>query len=50
VARCKDKSPEWNWNEELISATLFLHLNGRKLSDIEWQRWLTTWTNIRKTY
>ncbi len=48
VARLKEKSPEWNWHEEMISATLFLHLDGRKLSDIEWKRWLTTWTNFAK--
>ena len=43
VARRKAKSPDWNWQDDLISATLFLHLDGRKLSSIEWQRWLQTW-------
>ena len=46
VARRKQKSPDWNWQDELISATLFLHLDGRKLSDIEWQRWLQTWSDF----
>ena len=48
VARRKANSPDWNWQDELISATLFLHLDGRKLSDIQWQRWLKTWTNFAK--
>jgi len=48
VARRKEKSPDWNWQDELVSATLFLHLDGRKLSDIEWQRWVKTWTNFAK--
>ena len=48
VARRKAKSPEWDWKEELISATLFLHLDGRKLSDIEWQRWLIAWPGFTK--
>ena len=46
VARRKANSPEWNWRDDLISATLFLHLDGRKLSAIEWQRWLETWTDF----
>lgn len=38
VARRKEKSSDWNWQEELVSATPFLYLDCRKLSDIEWQR------------
>lgn len=45
VARRKEKSADWNWQDELISTTLFLHLDGRKLSAIEWQRWLATWVD-----
>jgi AhpD family alkylhydroperoxidase len=48
VARRKEKLPDWNWQDALISATLFLHLDGRKLSDIEWQRWLKTWADFAK--
>ena len=48
VARRKEKSPDWSWQDELISATLFLHLDGRKLSKIEWQRWLKTWDDFAK--
>ena len=48
VARRKEESEEWNWKDELISATLFLHLDGRKLSDIEWQRWLETWVDFAR--
>ncbi len=48
VARRKEKSPDWGWQDELISATLFLHLDGRKLSAIEWQRWVETWTDFSK--
>jgi len=48
VARRKDKLPDWNWKDELISATLFLHLDGRKLSDLEWQRWMKTWDDFAK--
>jgi len=50
VARRKEKVPEWNWKDELISATLFLHLDGSKLSDIEWQRWLKTWADFSKRF
>lgn len=48
VARRKEKVTDWNWHDDLISATLFLHLDGRKLSDIEWQRWLKTWADFAK--
>jgi AhpD family alkylhydroperoxidase len=48
VARRKEKLPDWNWQDELIGATLFLHLDGRKLSDIEWQRWLKVWDDFAK--
>lgn len=48
VARRKEKSSDWNWQDELISATLLLHLDGRKLSDIEWQQWLKIWKDFSK--
>jgi len=48
VARRKEKSPDWQWQDELISATLFLHLDGRKLSELEWQQWLKTWADFAK--
>lgn len=48
VARRNEKAPEWHWQDELVSATLFLHLDGRKLSEIEWKRWLKTWTDFAK--
>jgi len=48
VARRKEKLPDWNWQDELVSATLFLHLDGRKLSSLEWQRWLKTWADFAK--
>ena len=48
VARRKEKSPDWSWQDEMVSATLFLHLDGRKLSDIEWQRWLEAWSDFAK--
>ncbi len=48
VARRNEKLPDWNWQDELIGATLFLHLDGRKLSDIEWQRWMSTWTDFAR--
>lgn len=48
VAARKEPSPDWEWQEELVSATLFLHLDGRKLSDIEWQQWLKTWGEYRR--
>ncbi len=46
LARRKEKSPNWSWLDDLVSATLFLHLDGRKLSDLEWQRWLKAWTDF----
>lgn len=48
VARRKDKSPDWNWKDEMVSATLFLHLDGRKLSGMEWQQWLKLWSDFEK--
>jgi len=48
VARRKEKSADWGWQDELISATLFLHLDGRKLSALEWQRWMQTWADFAK--
>jgi AhpD family alkylhydroperoxidase len=48
AARRKENSQDWNWRDELVSATLFLHLDGRKLSALEWQRWLQTWTEFAK--
>jgi AhpD family alkylhydroperoxidase len=48
VARRKENSPEWKWKDELVNATLFLHLDGRKLSDLEWQHWLRAWTAFAK--
>ena len=29
-------------------ATLFLHLDGSKLSEMEWKRWLKTWADFSK--
>jgi AhpD family alkylhydroperoxidase len=46
VARRKEKSVDWSWQDDLVSATLFLHLDGRKLSAVEWRRWLETWENF----
>ena len=46
--RLKVKSAEWKWKEELVKATLFLHLDGRKLSDLEWQHWLNAWAIFKK--
>ncbi len=43
LARRKEKSPEWNWKDDLISVTLFLHLDGKKLSEMEWERWVKAW-------
>ena len=31
-----------------MNATLFLHLDGQKLSRIEWQHWLQMWAAIAK--
>ena len=48
VARRKEKSADWKWKEELVNATLFLHLDGKKLSDLEWQHWLRAWSAFAK--
>jgi hypothetical protein len=42
-ARRKESAPEWNWKDDLVSATLFLHLDGKKLSETEWERWAKAW-------
>lgn len=49
VARRRASSPDWDWRDELISATLFLHLDGRKLSAVEWEHWVKTWPSIAST-
>ena len=43
LARKKENAPEWNWKDDLVSATLFLHLDGSKLSEMEWQLWVKAW-------
>ena len=43
LARKQENAPEWNWKDDLVSATLFLHLDGTKLSEMEWERWVKTW-------
>ena len=48
VVRRKEKSPDWKWKEQLVNATLFLHLDGQKLSDLEWQHWLRAWSEFAK--
>lgn len=48
VERRKTKSPAWKWKEELVNATLFLHLDGQKLSALEWQQWLKAWSVFTK--
>jgi AhpD family alkylhydroperoxidase len=48
LQRRKENVPDWHWQDELVSATLFLHLDGRKLSEIEWQRWVKTWSDFAK--
>ena len=42
-ARKKAQVADWDWKNDLVSATLFLHLDGSKLSDMEWARWVTAW-------
>jgi AhpD family alkylhydroperoxidase len=46
LVRRKEKPPEWDWKEQLVNATLFLHLDGRKLSELEWQYWLQAWSDF----
>lgn len=46
LARKKEQAADWNWEEELINTTLFLHLDGKKLSDLEWQQWLKAWSKF----
>ena len=48
LVRRKEKLPDWNWKEQLVNATLFLHLDGQKLSSIEWQNWLRVWSDLVK--
>jgi hypothetical protein len=48
LARRKENVPEWNWKDDLISATLFLHLDGEKLSEMEWDRWVKAWRTFAK--
>ena len=48
VQQRKEKSHEWDWKEQLVNATLLLHLDGQKLSDLEWQHWLQMWAALAK--
>ncbi|MCG6937145.1 MAG: hypothetical protein LJE83_03095 [Gammaproteobacteria bacterium] len=46
--RNREQAPDWSWKEDLISATLFLHLDGMKLSQMEWTRWVTAWRSFAR--
>ena len=46
--REKEQVADWNWKDDLISVTLFLHLDGRKLSPMEWERWVKAWRSYAK--
>lgn len=46
--RQKEEVPDWSWKNDLVSATLFLHLDGRKLSPMEWKRWVEAWRRYAK--
>ncbi len=46
--RRKLDAPPWEWKEALVNATLFLHLDGRKLSALEWEHWLKAWSAFRR--
>jgi AhpD family alkylhydroperoxidase len=48
AARRKEKSPEWEWKDELVNATLFLRLDKKEISDLEWQHWLGAWSGFTK--
>jgi len=48
VERRKEKLPAWKWKEELVNATLFLRLDGQKLSALEWHQWLKAWSVFTK--
>ena len=45
--RRKLDAPPWEWKEALVNATLFLHLDGRKLSALEWEHWLKAWAGVQ---
>ena len=46
LERRKAKVTDWNWKKEMVNATLFLHLDGKKLSDMEWQHWEKAWSTF----
>jgi hypothetical protein len=48
LQRRKADAPQWEWKDDLVSATLFLHLDGTKLSPMEWERWVDTWKAFAK--
>lgn len=48
LARRKAKTADWDWKKEMINATLFLHLDGRKLSALEWEHWSKAWAAFNK--
>jgi hypothetical protein len=48
LQRRKEKVLDWDWKDDLVSATLFLHLDGTKLSSMEWERWVETWKAFAK--
>jgi len=48
VQRKKANVADWDWKDDLVSATLFLHLDGSKLSPMEWERWVETWHAFAK--
>lgn len=44
--REQDQAAAWDWQQDLVSATLYLHLDGRKLSATEWDNWVGAWTHF----
>jgi hypothetical protein len=36
-------APAWNWQKELVKATLFLRIVKAEVAPIEWDEWLQSW-------
>jgi AhpD family alkylhydroperoxidase len=48
LERKKEKCKKWDWEPELIKATLFLRESKRDISDSEWRQWLGSWKLFTK--
>ncbi|MDX9765806.1 MAG: hypothetical protein RBT51_00535 [Ectothiorhodospiraceae bacterium] len=46
--RRKQDVPAWDWQKELVRATLFLRTSRSEVSEIEWNEWMQAWRSFAR--